>query len=441
MESALEVSRPHGFCGWLIRCWFALRRRKIRLLKAGAVAPAAGMLFAVGHPPALAPALALAAAVGVPLTCLLPRRVVRSGLARFLVRRLGFILYDDGQPPAEATLSEAAAVLASGRALAVFADQNAPSASLGPATTAATVASRAQAPAGSQRPEVHPVHLYLPQSGSSSREILIYVDSAVPFPAAETMPSATEAPTPALARAIEARFQENAFQLQAADLEYFLSDLEEILRTALEEDWAARPDWKQDTDGFALSRLVTEWAKRTNYLHPARLVSLRQWLDDYHRLERRCALREAQVRGAESVSGPVWRRALHWLETLLGFPLAIYGLANHALILAVLFLAGSFQRNNRRARRTEWILRLAVTLSFYILQVFLVGHWRGRAAAGYYAPSLVVSGLYLWRYLELIRPQAGPLFISLFLPALTRQIKRRQQTLLNRLDQAIASSE
>ena len=44
--------------------------------------------------------------------------------------------------------------------------------------------------------------------------------------------------------------------------------------------------------------------------------------------------------------------------------------------------------------RTEWTLRGAVTLGFYAVQIFLVAHWRGRAAAGYYAPTLPVSGAY-----------------------------------------------
>ena len=80
----------------------------------------------------------------------------------------------------------------------------------------------------------------------------------------------------AFVEALEGRFQENAFQLRPADLDYFLADLEEVLRAGLQEDWASRPDWKQDTEGFVLSRLVTEWVKQANYFNPEKLVTLAQ---------------------------------------------------------------------------------------------------------------------------------------------------------------------
>src|ERR1019366_10453806 len=117
-----------------------------------------------------------------------------------------------------------------------------------------------------------------------------------------------------------------------------------------------------------------------------------------------------------------WRQTSLWFETLLALPIALYGLLNHLAIGLVLYLAGSFKRNSSRARTTEWTIRGAVTLGFYAIQIFLMGRFRGRAAAGYYAPSLPVSGAYLWRYVGLVRPQARLLFISLTIPALKRKI-------------------
>jgi hypothetical protein len=205
----------------------------------------------------------------------------------------------------------------------------------------------------------------------------------------------------------------------------------------LQEDWASRPEWKQDTDGFVLSRLLMDWAKQTNYLDPGRLVALRQSVEDYRRVERRCALRELQVHETGSLADPGWRRVLYWLEALLGLPLALYGLVNHLVIGLVLFLAGSFKPNNSRARSKEWTLRGALILGIYIIQIYLVAHWLGRAAAGYYAPSLPVAGAYLWRYWRLVRPQIGLLFISLTIPRLTRKVKRLRHDLLEGVDRAL----
>ncbi len=285
------------------------------------------------------------------------------------------------------------------------------------------------------------MHLFLLESTAPSREILIYVDAVVARPKDQPATPGQDTGTPALAAALESRFQENAFQLRPADVEYFLADLEEVLRADLQEDWASRPDWKQDTEGFVLSRMVAEWVKQTNYLHPARLVGLRQSLDDYRRLQRQCALRELEVAGGDSALGVGWRRALHWAEALLGLPIALYGLLNHWAIILVLFLAGSFKRNSSRAPNTEWTIRVAVTLGFYILQIYLVGHWRGRAWAGYYAPSLPFSGWYLWRYVGLVRPQARLLFMSATIPGLIRKIDRLRHALLADLDQTLTQYE
>jgi hypothetical protein len=287
---------------------------------------------------------------------------------------------------------------------------------------------------------VHPVHLCLPEAAAGSREILIYVDSVVMRPEALFL-AAPSVGTSALATALEARFRENPFQLRPADVEYFLTDLEEVLRTGLQEDWASRPDWKQDAEGFGLSRLVTGWANQTNFLHPDQLIALRRSLDDYRHLRRQCARRELEIAGGGSPLSSVWRRALLWLETLLGLPVALYGLLNHLAIGLALWRAGSLRRRSSRTPAAEWTVRAAVTLGFYALQILLVAHWRGRAAAGYYAPTLPVSGFYLWRYARLVRPQARLLLVSLTLPSLTRRIQRLQYALLAELDQTLTAFE
>jgi hypothetical protein len=443
MEKGPGILPSLGLCRRLIRWWFALTGRKIRVLQAGDVIAEGPTLFAVSHPAGFLPALVLATAIDRPVHGLLPSSLARGLLARFLTRHLGVILYEGERPTSEATLREAIDVLASGGALVVFADQSAAgqAAPGALASTAGALVWRAEAQHLGRRVAVHPVHLFLPESAAQSREILIYIDSVMDRPEGRPAALLPDGETPAFVTALESRFQENAFQLRPADLEYFLADLEEVLRTGLQEDWAARPDWKQDTEGFVLSRLVTEWVKQANYLNPGRLVSLRKSLDDYRRLQRQCALRELQVEEADSLRRSGWRRTIVWFETLLGLPMALYGLLNHLVIGLVLFLAGSFKRDNPRARTMEWTLRGAVTLGLYAVQIFLVAHWRGRAAAGYYAPTLPVSGAYLWRYAGLVRPQARLLFISLTIPALARKIRRLRHALLEELDRTLTSYE
>jgi len=442
MDNVHAIPPSHGLYRGLVRGWFALTRRKIRLLHAGDMTAEGPVLIAVGHPAGFLPALALSIAVGRPVHCLLPKSLARGPLAGFLARQMGIILCEDEKPVSEENLREAVDVLEGRGALVVFADENsAEQAAPGTlASAAALLVGRAEAKPGC-RIAVHPAHLFLSEATARSREILIYIDSVMARPKRSPKVPAQGSETAAFVAALESRFQENAFQLRPADLEYFLGDLEEVLRTGLQEDWASRPDWKQDTEDFVLSRLVTEWVNQTNYMHPSRLVTLRKSLDEYRHLQKECALRELIVEGADSPLGSGWQQTTLWFEILLGLPIAFYGLLNHLAIGLVLYLARSFKRNSSRTRTVEWSLRATVTLVFYAIQIFLMGHWRGRAAAGYYAPSLPVSGAYLWRYVGLVRPQARLLFISITIPALKRKIQRLRRSLLEELDRALTSCD
>ena len=443
MERGSDISSSRGFWRQLVGWWFRLSRRKIRLLHSGEIGGEGPTLYAVSQPASFRAAAILATAFGRSVRCLVPSSEAERTVSHLLARKLGFILYKGESPVSEASLREAINVLAGGGAVVVFADQSVAgqSSSCASTSTAGTLVWRAEAQHLGRRVEVRPVHLYLPEPAAHSREILIYVDSALARP--EGLPAAPQPDVGAQAyiAAIDARFRENAFQLRPRDLKYFLIDLEEVLRAGLQEEWESRPDWKQDTEGFVLSRLVTDWVEQTNFLNPGRVVSLRQSLDDYRRLQQQCALRRLEVEGAESLPGSGWQRAIVWLETLAGLPIALYGLVNHLAIGLVLWLGGSFRDGNPRPRSTEWTLRVGVALGFYTVQIFLVAHHWGRAAAGYYAPTLPVSGAYLFRYRWVLSRQARLALISLTIPSLTAKIKRLRHLLLKEIDQALGSCE
>ena len=444
MQTRLQITSHNGTCHRLIRAWLAVTRRKIRTLQAGEIITAVPSLFAVSHPAGFFQAVVLSMAIDRPIRCLLPRSFVDGSVARYVALRLGMILYDGEQSLSEEAQREAVDALRNGVVVVVFADQNAAGQSVAGTLgrTVALVVGRAEAQPSGRRIAVYPVHLFLSQSPVLSREILIYVDSVLASRGDWRVAPSSAMDAPAFITALESRFQENAFQLRPPDLEFFLRDLEEVLQASLKEDWASRPDWKQDTEGFVLSRLVTDWVEQMNYINPGRLVSWRKSLDDYVRLQRRCALREMELEGVDSPLASGERRPLFWFESILGLPIALYGLLNHLAIGLVLFLAGSFQRDRSRPRSVEVTIWVTVTLAFYALQTFLVAHRWGRVAAGYYAPSLPVSGLYLWRrYAELMRPRARLLFMSITNPGLKRKIIRLRRTLLEEMDRTLSSYE
>ncbi len=427
----------------LVRAWRALKGRKIRLLQSGDMAGQGPAIFVVSHPAGLRETLVLANALERPVQFLLPEGLAHGPLSRFVARGLGCIFHPAEKPITEEALRKAADALAANGSLVMFADPNtaAQNPAAGLAAAVASLVWRAESQHPGRRVAVHPVHLFLPESGTPSREILIYADSALDRPPAGAASTLLESEKQAFAAELESRLRQNAFQLRPADLDYFLADLEETLRRGLQEDWSSLPDWKQDTEGFALSRQVAEWVRQTNYLNPSLLVALRNSLADYRSLQRKCALRQWEVEQAGTTLHSGWGRAMLWAETVLGLPIALFGLANHLAIGLVLFLAGSFKQENPRPRPTEWAIRGGAAVAFYVIQILLVAHEWGRAAAGYYAPALPVSGLYLWRYARLVRPQGHILLISATLPSMKRKIQRLRQALRDDLDRLLATCE
>jgi hypothetical protein len=443
MEPSAGISNHRRLFRRLVRVWFALSFRRIRLLHAGNFSEEGPALLAVSHPASFLEALILATAFERPLHCLVPKTVVRGPLARFLARGLGMILCEDQGLSTEPAPQPALDVLARGQTLVVFADQSpAPHAAPGAlASTAAFLIWKAESGLSGRRLTIYPVHLFRPVSSPHAREWSVYVDAALIRPEGRPAARHEDDEVQSWVSALEARFRENAFQLRPPDLQYFLADLEELLRAALQEDWSSRPHWKQDAEGFVLSRWAAEWVQQTNYLNPGRLVALREALDHYRGAEQRRALRQLEVEAAGSWirSGP--RRAVVWLETVIGLPIALYGLLNHLVIGVLLFLTGSFKKDNPRNRTAEWTIRIVVALACYTTQISLVAHWWGRAAAGYYAPTLPVTGAYLWRFLWVLRHQTRLLLKSLMLSALTLKANRLRRAFLGELDQTLTAYE
>jgi hypothetical protein len=443
MKQSTGISSRYRFWRWLTRVWFVLSFRRIRQLDAGDLSEDGPALLVASQPASFLNALIVTAALKRSLRCLVPKSLVRGLLTRVLARGLGMIRYEDQKPSAESTPRAAVESLACGGTLVVFADQS-PAADAAPgalASTAALLISKAEFEPSSRRLRVHPVHLFVPVASPHACEWLIYVDSTLARPQGRSAAGNEDDRAQSWLSALEARFRENAFQLRPPDLQYFLADLEELLRAALKEDWSSHPNWKQDAEGFALSRWAAKWVQQTNQSNPGRLVALREALDHYRDIERRRALHQLEVEAAGPWVRSGSRRAIVWLETVIGLPIALYGLLNHLLMGVLLFLAGSFKKENPRSRAAEWTIRGGVALACYATQIFLVSHWWGRAAAGYYAPALPVTGAYLWRFGWLLRHQTRVLFKSLALAALTSKANRLRRAYLHELDQTLTAYE
>jgi hypothetical protein len=338
-------------------------------------------------------------------------------------------------------LERCCAVLAGKAALATFVEPGSASPAAGSAlaSTAASIAVEAERRhAGGLRLMLFPVHLFLPVGHTHTRELLIDIDQ--PLIAQDYISRAggsAHDQVQELAKPLERQCQENSFRLQPADVAEFLGDFERALRDDFQEERRSHPAGKQSLDGFELSRFVVEWAEQMNYLHPGLLVSLRESLQAWREARRLGALHRLEVEGAGAwLNWPVGR-GLVWLESVAGVGLAFYGLINHLVAIALLCLTGLLKRESDRDKITEWLGRGVVVLGCCAVEVFLVARFWGRRAAGYYAPTLPLSALYLWRYAWLLSHQTRIAYLSLNLSAEDAKTKRLRKDFLFEINQAL----
>jgi len=429
------VSRAYRFFRALLRIWFGLVFHKVRLLRGEAVPSSGAVMLVVSHPASLLDALILVAALERPVRCLLNQNLLEGYLRSRLARWLGMIPHE---PERETTALQAACeALGRREAVVVFTEHQAVKSGAMPpvGVTAAKLAIEAEARhSGQLGLLLFPIHLFLPVGRSQSSELLIYVDS--PLSPKEYLSAGEGAiPVRRFALELDEALRQNAFRLQPGDLRQFLADLEEVLRADLEEEWAARAQSKQKVEGFKLSQFIAEWFEQLNSLHPGRLVALRDSLDAYREERRRWSLRQAEVEAAG------WHasrglRMWYWLESVLGLPLAVYGLLNHLLVWMILFWAGLLRKESERDRRLEWLLRALVVVGCYAAQVLLCAFWLGRATAGYYALTLPLAGAFLWRYEWLLRARTRLLLVGARLPHQAAKLRRQRKRFVAELNAA-----
>jgi hypothetical protein len=285
---------------------------------------------------------------------------------------------------------------------------------------------------------LYPVSLFGRAQSSKNRESLIYVDGPI-YPGEHLHRAAGDASEGArtLALALAEARRRNPFRLPPAELAHVLKDVEEILRRDLEDDWARRPDWRQEAQELQISQFVAGWAERSNLLDPARVVALRERIDAARKSRQRWASLQFSAGTAGPWIGSPFRRALIWIESILGFPVALYGLLNHLIPAAIYAFLRRLDRSAEKNSGPKWVAGGIALLGGYTIVVLLWNHWFGRAAAGYYALTLPVSGAYLWRYVWLARNRTPRVVNGFLAPFAMRRLQHKRRAVVLELDSQI----
>jgi len=427
------VSSRYRLFRGLFRIWLALIFRRIRLLQPQHAPTRGPLLLVVNHPASFFDALLLLATLERPVQCLLQADLIRGPLKRWLAWGFEMLPLESGEPQAVA-VKAATGLLRGGGAVMVFAEDRMTAESSRPwlsVAIAECALSDADALAVGHLLKMVPVHLFLPVAPSQSSELLIQLAAPVP-----TIGSGgKEASRLAMETALKFAFHRNPFRLQPANLEMFMEDLQAILIEEMEEEWAGRPNWKQKADGFVLSAYITGMVKSLNQTHPGRLVGLREAMDSLAEKRRQLALREFKLETAGKWIKSPFQKLAVWMESIAGFPIALYGAFNHLIIAAVLSWLGLLRRG-LDAPVGDWIGRGVTVVGCYAAQVALVARFTDRAGAGYYLLSLIVSGVYMLRYGWLYRRRAGILLGRVTMSGQWGQLAHQRKELVENLNLA-----
>lgn len=416
---------------------------KLRMLNREKIEQGGPAILLVNHPQSLAAALLLVAALERPVHCLLPSRQVGGTFGKLARMVPGIRLYDSIAEEQDSLLHSCLSVLEDQGIIALFAGpmgqnggQPAPASAFAARLSLEAIL-RGQA---QMEPALYPVHWFL-RSERRGSEPLIYVDG--PIEVQPFLPrigeDVAEAPR-RLAEIVQRAMGANVFALAGPEEARFTREVEGLSREHLEEQWSQRPEWKQRVEDLQISSLVKSWIEEQNRTDPARLVELREAMDGYREARRQHSMGQLVIETSGAWQTSSLHTAAAWVESVLGFPVALYGLVNHIPAGIVLSISGLLKTSSKRDPKVEWLLRSFIVLCFYTAQIFLAHQWWGRAAAGYYALTLPVSGAYLWRYRWLVRHRTHVLLLKALLPARTARLLRRRKGILESFDREIERS-
>lgn len=427
----------------VIRFGLRLLFPRLRLLNQERLAQPGPAILVIAYPRALPAALLLISALDRHVRCLLPSTEFRGLFGKLAAWALGMQAFDFTSEEQDSWLNACLTVLANQGVIALFAGRASQDNSHCAPVAGFAARLSVEATLRGQnhvQPAIYPVHWFFGR-GRRGPESLVCIDS--PMLAQDFLPKVGEdlaAASLNLVETVQASMVANIFGLAEPELKNFNQELEGLLRAHLKQQWSHRPDWKQRPEDLHLSSFARKWVTEQNRMDPARLVELRESLDAYRETHRQCSMEEliVETSGPWQASKP--RLAAAWFETLLGFPIALYGLINHLPALIILSASGLLRNSPRRDPKVEWLLRIFTVLSSYTLQIFVVHFWWGRAAAGYYALTLPVSGAYLWRYHWLVRRRVHVLFRKVLHPTRSARVARVREDILGSFNRELERS-
>lgn len=216
---------------------------------------------------------------------------------------------------------------------------------------------------------------------------------------------------------IQTRLENLTINIPHPELEQLVKDLEIVYRKELLSEFRAE---KKSTPASVMEFVISQrMADCCEYYHehqPQRVKQTQKMLRDYLRKLKRFHLKDAMLREKTSLGQLLKKEIWHMGKTIIGFPLAVYGLINNYLPYRITEQIAKKYMQERTKILTALFLGGGLTfLVFHVAQTFLVWYFAGILWSVIYFISLPASGFFALTYTKWIREERQRISFSFYL--------------------------
>jgi len=376
-------------------------------------------LLASNHPNALVDALVIGCTLRRPVTLTAKATLLEHPLTRALVRATGIVPLQRASDVARAgevldpgrnagAFSAVLDALACGRLVLLFPEGKSHSdPALAPLKTGlARIALMAEAERnGRDIPAIPviPIGLTFERKWEPRSRVLMRVGAPIVPEAGPVGPNSVEAFT----RHVEAGLRQVTLNFETADQAGRILSVSSVLAEVLDE---FRPLGRPDPPLAAMVRLahrLSEIAPSVACVDPSLGVRIAAFLERcsaFDTLTRRMRLAAGDVQMSRSRGPGLWFGLRELTIAIVGGPFALWGRVNHWVPLRIArTIANRMSRAPDEPAMNTMVAGVVLVLSFYIVQIGLVGWWLNWIAAAGYGVSLPLSATWDFRYGDRLR--------------------------------------
>jgi 1-acyl-sn-glycerol-3-phosphate acyltransferase len=220
-----------------------------------------------------------------------------------------------------------------------------------------------------------------------------------------------------LTELIQARLENLTVNIPNPELEQMVKDLETVYRgELLSELKAEKQSVSPSVMEFVISQRMAECCEYYHQRQPERVKHTHRKIQEYLRKLKRFHLKDAMLREKTSLGQLFRKEVINMGKTIVGFPLAAYGIINNYLPYRITEQIAKRFIQERTKILTALFLGGGLTfMVFHVTQTLLVWYFAGILWSAVYYVSLPLSGFFALTYTRWIREERERISFSFYL--------------------------